>query len=348
VFFHEIFHHTNKFIRPIFFGNERRQTMVKRCFLIVLILTAFMATTVAAKPIAIGSSNPGSITHSYSAAVAKLITDQLKMQTRVIPHGGQSAFIPAVNAGEVDFGIGSSFEVVDGVAGKGIYEGQVLKDLRVVAVLAPLKVAFFVANDSPIKSIKDLKGKKVPGGWTSQKIVRYLTAAIFANAGLTYDDVEMVPVPNVNRGAEDFMQGKVDTFYFAVGSALVREAGAKVGGVRALPFDPSPEAVARARKHLVVMYPLLVQPSDANYGIVGPTYVAATDFLIITNKNVPEDLVYKVTKALHGGKNAFMASFKPLGINFSPDKMAKRLPAGEYHPGAIRFYKEVGLWPPKE
>jgi TRAP-type uncharacterized transport system substrate-binding protein len=55
-----------------------------------------------------------------------------------------------------------------------------------------------------------------------------------------------------------------------------------------------------------------------------------------------------VTKALHGGKKAFMASFKPLGFNFSPDKMAKSLPAGEYHPGAIKFYKEVGLWPPKE
>jgi TRAP-type uncharacterized transport system substrate-binding protein len=55
-----------------------------------------------------------------------------------------------------------------------------------------------------------------------------------------------------------------------------------------------------------------------------------------------------VTKALHGGKQAFLSSFKPLGINFSPDKMAKRLPAGEYHPGAIKFYKEVGLWPPKE
>ena len=322
--------------------------MTKKICLVTLTLIALMATTVAAKPIGIGSSNPGSITHSISAAIAKLIADQLKVQTRVIPHGGQSAFIPAVNAGEVDFGVGRSYEVVGGVAGKGIYEGQVLKDLRAVSVLIPLKVAFFVAKDSPIASVKDLKGKKVPGGWTSQKIVRYLASALLANAGLTYDDVEMVPVPNVNRGAEDFMQGKVDTFYFAVGSALVREAGAKVGGVRALPFDPSPEALARARKVLEVFYPLLVQPSEVNYGIIGPTYVAATDFLFITNKNVPDDLIYKVTKALHGGQQAFLASFKPLGVNFSPDKMAKRLPAGEYHPGAIKFYKEVGLWPLKE
>ncbi len=322
--------------------------MVKRIFAIVLSLTLLMASAVAAETINIGSSNPGSFTHSLSAAIAKLIADDLKVQARVIPHGGQSAFIPAINAGEVDFGIGSAYEVVDGIAGKGIYKGQVLKDLRVVCVLVPLSVAFFVAKDSPIKTMKDLKGKKVPGGWTSQKIVGYLTSALLANAGLTYDDVVMVPAPNVNRAADDFMQGKVDTFYFAVGSAMVREAGAKVGGVRALPMDPSPEAIARARKHLSVMYPLQLQPSEANYGILEPMYVGATDFLFITNKTVSEDLIYKVTKAIHGGKKAFMSSFKPLGINFQPDKMDKILAAGEYHPGAIKFYKEAGLWPPKE
>jgi len=32
---------------------------------------------------------------------------------------------------------------------------------------------------------------------------------------------------------------------------------------------------------------------------------------------------------------------------FQPRQMAKILPAGEYHPGAIKFYKEAGMWPPK-
>jgi TRAP transporter TAXI family solute receptor len=322
--------------------------MMNKIFGITLTLTFLMVSAVAAETVNIGSSNPGSITHSYSVAIAKLIADDLKMQTRVIPHGGQSAFVPAINAGEADFGIANSQEMADGVSGTGIYQGQMLKDLRVVSVLLPLSATFFVAKDSPIKSLKDLKGKRVPGGWTSQKIVGYTTEALLADAGLTYGDVEMVPAPNVNRAAEDFMQGKVDTFYFAVGAAMVREAGAKVGGVRALSLDPSPQAIAMARKHLKVLYPLLLQPSASYYGITGPTYVAAMDFLFLTNKSVPDDLVYKVTKAIYGGKKAFLSYFKPLGINFSPDKMAKKLPAGEYHPGAIKLYKEVGLWPPKE
>jgi TRAP transporter TAXI family solute receptor len=301
-----------------------------------------------ADTIDIGSSNPGSITYSASTAIAKLLTGKFDRQVRVLPHGGQSAFVPAINSGEVDLGAANAFETADGVNGTGIYEGRVLDKLRVVAVLMPLRNVFWVAEKSDIKSISDLKGKKVPGVWTSQKTIQVLTQALLANGGLTYDDVDMVPVVNVNRGADDFIQNRLDTFFFAVGAGKVMEAGSKVGGLRALPVDPSPEAMARERQYLPVMYPLQVQPSKANYGIAEPTYVQALDFLLLTNETVPEDVIYEITKALHGGKKQLFDSFKPLGANFSPELMAKKLDAGVYHPGAVRFYKEVGLWPPKQ
>jgi len=322
--------------------------MTKKIFLITLILTAFLVSTATAQTLGIGTSNPGSITHSSGSAIAKLIVEQVGIQTRVQPHGGNSAFVPAVNAREVDFGLANVLEMQYALTGTDIYKGQVLKDLRVVTVLMPLRTAFFVPKDSPINSIRDLKGKRVPGRWTSQKVIQYITKGMLANAGLSYDDVKMVPVPNVNRGADDFIQRKADTFFFAVGSGKVREAGAKVGGLKALSVDPSPEAMARFREHHPVIYPLLLQPSNSNYGIIEPTYVAAMDFLFLTHTGMSDDVIYKITKALYGGKKALFASFKPLGANFSPDKMAKILPAGEYHPGAIKFYTEVGLWPPKE
>lgn len=319
----------------------------KRIILTVTIITALLTSTATARTLGIGSSNPGTISNSTGSAIAKLITEQMGIQTRVQPHSGNSAFIPAVNAGEVDFGCANNFEMKDAIAGTGVFKGQVLKDLRVVTVLMPLRSTFWVEKDSPIKTVKDLKGKRVPGEWTSQKIVTFLSGSVLANAGLTYDDVQMVPVANVNGSVDDFIQKKSDTFYIAVGSAKIREAGAKVGGVRALPLDTSPEAVARLQKVLPTGYPLLVKPSKADYGIIGPTHVLAMDFLFITNKNLPDDLIYDLAKALHGGKKALFASFKPLGANFSPDKMAKVLFAGEYHPGAIKFYKEIGQWPPK-
>lgn len=316
-----------------------------------LTATALLAVAIAsgghARTLGIGTANPGSITHSTGSALAKLMTKATGIQTRVQPHSGNSTYVPAVNAGELDFSPANAYEMVEGLHGTGIYEGRKLPNLRVVTVLMPLRTAFFVQKDSPIKSVKDLRGKRVSSGWTAQKIVGLITTGILANHGMTYDDVQRVPTPNVNRGADDFIQGKVDAFFFAIGSGKVREAGAKVGGLRALALDTSDDAVARLNKYIPPAYPLVVNPSKANYGVVAPTPVVAVDLLLITHKGMSEDIVYKVTKAMYNGKKEMGASFRPLGALFQPKLMAKILPAGEYHPGAIRFYKEAGLWPPK-
>ena len=313
----------------------------------VAAIVGLASGAVAAKTLGIGTSNPGSITHSIGSTIAKILTEKAGLQSRVQPHGGNSARVPAVNAGEVDFGPANIFEVQFALSGTGIYKGQVMKDLRIVSILMPLRTAFFVKKDSPIKSLKDLKGRNVPGVFTSQKVVGIITRGILANAGLTYKDVNMVPVNNVVRGADDFVRGKTDMFFFAVGSGKILQTSAKVGGVRALGLDPSPEAMARLNKVFPVGYALQIKPVKQNHGIVEPTFVNAFDLVFLTNSKLPEETVYKVVKTLHGGKKAMFASFKPLGALFSPKRMVKKVPGGEYHPGAVRFYKEQGMWPPK-
>ncbi len=308
----------------------------------------FMAGTATAQTIGIGSSGPGSITYSIASAVAKIVTEQVGVQVRVQPRGGNTVVLPAVNAGEVDFGTGNTNEMAEALSGTGGYEGQKLSNLRVVTVLMPTPVAVFVKKDSPIRSVKDLKGKRVPGAWTTMKIVQNIMTGVLANAGLSWNDVRMVPVPNVLRNADDFIQGRLDVFFFALGTGKVLEADTAVGGIRALAIDPSPEAMARFREHLPQVYALTVLPSEDYPGIVEPTTVPTFDLLFLTNARAPEELIYKVTRALHDGKATMLASFKALGTGFSSEKMAKKLPGGEYHPGAIKFYREKGLWPPKQ
>ncbi|NQV54654.1 MAG: TAXI family TRAP transporter solute-binding subunit [Rhodospirillales bacterium] len=316
-------------------------------FSIATLGAAMITAAAGAQTIGIATSGPGSITHSSGSALAKLITQDTGMQARVQPHSGNSATVPAVNAGEVDFALANEFELQFATTGTGIYKGQKLTNLRVAGIMMPLRTTFFVQKDSPIKSIKDLKGKRVPGKWSAQKVIGFIANGYLANGGISYKDVKMVPVPNVVRGADDFSQGKADVFFFAVGSGKTRQAGAKVGGLRALPVDPSPEAMARFRKFLPVVYASELKPSKVNYGITEPTYVAAFDLTLITNNKMSEDAIYKIMKAIHGGKKKLFASFKPLGANFSPNRMAKKLPRIDYHPGAIKFYKEIGQWPPK-
>ena len=68
--------------------------------------------------------------------------------------------------------------------------------------------------------------------------------------------------------------------------------------------------------------------------------------LFASNKT-PDDVVYKVVKALHDNAAEFGKVFPPLRL-FDKDDMAQVVPGVDYHPGAIKFYKEIGQWPPKK
>jgi TRAP-type uncharacterized transport system substrate-binding protein len=123
------------------------------------------------------------------------------------------------------------------------------------------------------------------------------------------------------------------------------ETNAKVP-VRVVSLDPSPEAMAAMKKFVPVAYVARVEPSPANVGVTEPTNVMAYDYLALTNAKVPDEVVYKLTKAMHGGAAVMKATFAPLG-GFAQNKMAKELGEVSYHPGALKFYSELGLWPPR-
>jgi len=314
-------------------------------------LTVFAAAALAS-PLAMAQTvGIGATTTAYtaqaSAAISKVVSEKAGMQMRVQPHGGSGAYVPQVNAGNLEFGLANELETFYAVNGTAIYDKRPQKNLRVATVLTPFASAIFVRKDSDIKTIADLKGKRLPSGWASQKIIGVLMAGYLANGGLSYADVEQVPVPNVVKGADDFAAGKTDAFFFALGAGKVRETDAKVGGIRVIGLSDAPDAVARLQEKVPVAVAGLYKPSKVNVGVLEPTHVQQYDYLMLTNSKVSDEIVYKVVKAMHDNKAMLAASFPALG-RFTPDHMARTFKGGvEYHPGAIRYYTEIGQWPPK-
>src|SRR5690606_32242616 len=209
----------------------------------------------------------------------------------------------------------------------------------------PLRVAIFVKKDSDIKTIKDLKGRPMPDGFTSQKIILPLLDAEYAPFGMTRADMQPIQVPNVVAGADAFTSGKADGFFFAMGSAKVREADAAVGGIRALDIPNTPEALAAVQKHIPVAYLRPEKPGKGNPGVTQPVHAVAYDALVIASAKTPDEVVYKFTKAMYENKAGMVETFPVFNL-FDQKLMAKKEPF-PYHDGAIRFYKEKGLWPPK-
>ncbi|OGP63103.1 MAG: hypothetical protein A2170_14435 [Deltaproteobacteria bacterium RBG_13_53_10] len=317
--------------------------------LITIFVSLALALTVTgmanAQTLGIMTTPPGTFTNSSGVAIAKLIVDKTGLKATVQPQSTQP--FSAIDGGVADFGMSNSFDLTFAATGKEEYEGQgPKKNLRLAATLVPYRVALHVRKDSDIRSIKDLKGKRVGSGFHAQKTIGRIIEAHLANAGLTYDDVKQVPAPNVARGAEDFGGGKTDVLFFALGSAAVMEASTKVGGLRVLPIDASPEAVGRMQKILPGSYVMEVKPGPNIEGFTEPTKVVHFDMVLYTHPNVADDVIYKVVKAIYENKPDLVASFKGFGT-FSPERMATPVQSVDTHPGALKFYQEIGLWPPK-
>ena len=310
-----------------------------------LIVSACIAALVpgvaAGQTYSIGSNPQGSLAYSAAAGVAKVASEDGGIKARVVPQGGPVVTLPRVEKGQLDFSIAVSLVAAFGKEGRAMFKGKKQENVRIAAVLFPLRLGFFVRKDSGITKISQLKGKRLGSKFTKQKVVGITGAAKLATAGLTYKDVKPVPVPNGVRQVDDFMAGKIDAVTFSLASAKTRQANASVGGIRVLSLPNTPESLAAMQKVAPGSLIQTIQPGPRYPGVEGPTNIFVMPFILTASAKTPDAIVYKVVKALHGNKKKLVSVHKAFG-DFEGAKM--HLDIGlPYHPGALKFYKEKGL-----
>jgi TRAP transporter TAXI family solute receptor len=294
--------------------------------------------------VGMATSPAGSLYHTQGSAIAPLLKEKGNIELRIQPFASPNIHLPAVNGGQIDFALANIYELHQAVEGKDFFKGVKNDNLRLVSITAPLRSAIFVKKDSPAKSIADLKGQRITWGYAQQNTIMAQIASYFDAAGLGEKDITPVLVPAVVRGADDFAAGKADAFLFAVGSAKVTEVDAAVGGIRALSMPDGPAAQAAFDKHFPPAYVSVVNPAQGLAGVVEPTRIMTYDAVMLTHAKVPDDVVDNMTKTLHENAEAVGKS-SPTLRGFNAKDMAKKTNLAQYHPGAIKYYKEKGLWP---
>src|SRR5262245_43550209 len=286
------------------------------------------AHVAAAQTLGFATMQPGTLNHTSGSAVAKVLKEKANLNVVVQPTAGESVLIPLVSRGEAEFGIANIFEVV---AAK-----QTAPDIRLIGSLHPLRGAFWVRKDTNMRTMADLKGKKVGMGYSAMRTVDPMVKAILATGGLTEKNVTPILIPNVIRGAEDFASGAADMFFFAFGAPKVREVDATVGGIRALEIPE--KGMAAAKKILPEGYLSPATPSPFFVGVEKPMNVYTWDNLIFTNAKVSDDTVYKFIDTLENNK-AELVAIQPALREFSAAALCKRYHI-PYHPGALKYFKD--------
>jgi hypothetical protein len=237
--------------------------------------------------------------------------------------------------GEIAFTLGDSLSD----AWKGEEEAGFkapLKKLRAIAGIYPNYIQIVASADSGIKTLADLKGKRISVG--APKSGTELNArAIFKAAGMTYKDFSKVEYLPFGESVELMKNRQLD--------ATLQSAGLGVASLRDL---------ATSVKIVIVSIPsdVVTKVGDAAYQsavIPAKTYegqtesvpTAAVQNFLVTHEGVPADTIYKMTKSMFDNLDQLVAAHAAAKA-INKENAAKNPPV-PLHPGAEKYYREAGL-----
>jgi TRAP transporter TAXI family solute receptor len=304
-------------------------------------LIAALATLAASSGIASAQTygfatlQPGSLNHTTATSIAKVLKERGGMNVLVQPTAGDNVIVPMVGRTEAEIGITNIMEPQDG-------QQRGFNDLRLITAVHALRTPFFVRKDSPMRTTADLRGKRVAMGYSAMRNLDLVSRAMLATANLSEADVKPVLVPNVVRGADDFVSGALDVFFFAFGAPKLREVDATVGGIRAVDTDEA--GMPAARKIMPWGYLTQVGPGPVFTGVEQPMKVYSFDNVLITSAKVPDDTIYKILDTLDKNR-ADLVAVQPVLREFSPEFGYKQYGGVPYHNGALKFFRDKGLQP---
>jgi len=297
------------------------------------LLAAAMTVQAQTPTVRFAAGQQGSQNYGVNAALAQAFKSAGDINATVQAFGGPTSYLPLVNSGELDVAAVVMPDLGDAIRGAGPFKGNPQKNIKLVAALFPSPVGLMVKKDSGIKSIAELKGKRVAWGLTAQaSLLPYVEGAL-ANGGLTKDDVKLVPVASVANGVDDLIAGRVDATLFALRGGKVVEADSAGGGIAWLPFDTSPAAVERMQALAPEAYLFEVKPEDKVLGAPEPMSTMAYDYVLVTGPKTSEAAVSAMAKTLAEKGPAIAKANKVLG-SMTAQSIARPYKQLPYHPAA--------------
>ncbi len=212
-----------------------------------------------------------------------------------------------------------------------------IKKLRGVAALYPETIQFVVRADSDIKSLQDLAGKKVaigaPGSGTAVAAEQILKAA-----GV-WDKIQKVN-QKFSQAAQALKLGQIDAAVIVAGAPT--PAITQIAVTTPVRVIPIPDDILKKLKDEgYIFYVRQVLPKDTYKGVTEDTPTLAVKAILVASADLPEDVVYEMTKVLFDNVETLRAVHQKaryISLDTALDGMSIPL-----HPGAYKYYTEKGL-----
>jgi uncharacterized protein len=317
---------------------------MKRHLLSALLAATVLAASATASAQTFFRINTGGTAGTYYP-IGGLIANAISQPTvpnlvaTAVASSGSLANVNAIQGGGAESGFSQADVAFWAYTGTGVYEGKPkVTDLRLIANLYQESFQLVVRKGANIKSIADLKGKRVsldePGSGTLIN-----ARAILAAYGITEKEIRVENL-KPNAAGEKLKDNSLDAFFFVGGypAGAIAELTA-TGGIDILPIT-GPEADKLIKQFN--FYSADTIPADTYKGIAA-VKTLAVGAQWVTSAKQDATLVYNITKAMWNDNTR-----KALDSGHAKGKsiIRQNAIAGAgipIHPGAEKFYKEVGL-----
>ena len=290
-----------------------------------------------AQAITILTGDPTGVYYPLGTALSVIYGNTLadaKVTVQATQGSVQNLNLLQAGRGEAAFALGDSVSFAWNGAEEMGFSSK-LDKLRTIAAIYPNYIQIVATKDSGIETLADLKGKRVSVG-PPRSGTELNARRVFQAAGLSYDMMSVEYLP-FGESVELMKNGQLD--------ATLQSAGLGVASLRdlarSLPinFVPVPEDIVA--KIGDPTYQSRAIPAGTYQGEEDPVMTLTINNLLMTHENVPEDVVYAITKGMFENLPDLTAAH-PAATGISLDHASQGSPA-PLHPGAERYYREKGV-----
>ncbi len=274
--------------------------------------------------------------YPLGGAIAELIQKSIPGTNVSVAPGGGMANVVGVEEGKADIGFGNSSSSVDAVEGRAPFKAPA-KNVMQLANLYPQYFQIFVLKGSAIKSVADLKGKTIcpgPKGHTGELVTRQILGVY----GLSYNDMKHVNHVSYTDAGALMKDGHADCWL--PGTTIPASVGLDLATTKGIRLLSLPDDKIEAMRKINVGYIKRIIPAGTYPGFNEEVQTIGYFTHLVISAKLPEPLVYNITKLVAENVGRLADVVKDMkGVTVQDLALDIGVP---FHPGALKYYKEVG------
>lgn len=291
-----------------------------------------------AKFISMGTSSSGGTFNTLGVAICQVLNDKVDTQVSAEVTGGSSENCIRIGENEIQLAFTAASSAYEAISGTGAFQDNEVEGITAIANLYPAIMQFPVSKQSGIKNLDDINGKKINIGQSGSGSESQ-ALNLLKSYGISLDSFEAQHLSHANA-VEALTNEKIDGYIISGSLGQSHQMTAMSSGK----CDMASFGPENKIKKLIEEYPYYEQ-----YTIKAGTYpnqdydidTISTGTLLIANENLDEETVYQITKTLFENLD-LLAQSQKIAEEISLEN-ATKTSGIKLHPGAERYYKEVGI-----